>query len=63
MQGLPVNSPGGCWAGSGACRSVPHQRRPLLREALDAKAVRDGVIQGDSLRLLTDGGRSPTLPE
>ncbi len=30
------------------------QRRPLLRLALDAKAVRDGVIQGDSLRLLTD---------
>jgi ABC-2 type transport system ATP-binding protein len=33
------------------------QRRPLLRQALDQKAVLDGVIQGDSLRLLMREGK------
>ncbi|MFI4888930.1 MAG: ATP-binding cassette domain-containing protein [Steroidobacterales bacterium] len=32
------------------------QRRPLLRRALDTNVVLDGVIQGDSLRLLTKTG-------
>ena len=31
---------------------VADRRRPLLRQALDRKAVLDGVIEGDSLRLL-----------
>jgi ABC-2 type transport system ATP-binding protein len=36
------------------------QRRPLLRRALDQEAVLDGVIQGDSLRLLLND-RNPDL--
>ena len=36
----------------------PAQRRPLLRKALNQKAVIDGVMEGDSLRLLVRGGRS-----
>jgi ABC-2 type transport system ATP-binding protein len=31
---------------------APDQRRPALRRALDDRAVMDGVIQGDSLRML-----------
>jgi ABC-2 type transport system ATP-binding protein len=33
------------------------RRRPLLRQALDQKTVLDGVIQGDSLRLLMREGK------
>ncbi len=33
------------------------QRRPLLRKALDQKTVLDGLIQGDSLRLLMREGK------
>ncbi len=32
------------------------ERRPLLRQALDRDAVQDGVIQGDSLRILLRSG-------
>ncbi len=34
----------------------PEQRRPLLRRALDQKSVLDGLIQGDSLRLVMREG-------
>jgi ABC-2 type transport system ATP-binding protein len=36
------------------------RRRPLLRQALDQKTVLDGVIQGDSLRLLMREGKPGT---
>ena len=55
-----ANSRSACRAACSACRSRRRRRRALLREALDNPAVLDGVIQGDSLRLLLrDGAAGP----
>src|SRR5581483_5900448 len=42
----------------------PSERRTLLRRALDAGAIADGTIQGDSLRLMLKAGASrPTATD